>query len=60
MIMKQKISEKCCICGELTKYICIDCSIDSKGFIPLCEVISCRDKHDIQVHNRNERNERVG
>jgi hypothetical protein len=51
--MKQKNPQECCCCRELTKYICIDCSIDRGKFIALCEKSQCRDTHEEEKHRVN-------
>lgn len=46
MEVQQKVGKECRSCGKLTKYICIDCLIDEKGFIPICREASCIRDHE--------------
>lgn len=48
MRMSQKTPNKCSCCGRLTKYICADCLVDKVKFIPVCENIECRNKHELR------------
>lgn len=46
--MKQKTENPCSICKKLTEYLCADCVIDKKEYIPVCENPKCRDEHEKQ------------
>lgn len=52
MRMSQKTARECSSCGKLTKYICIDCLIEGKGFVPLCQAYDCKIKHEMSGESK--------